>query len=135
MHKDFTDYASLSDILGQTNTVMWGLGTTSIGVDDATYTVINVDFPVAFVTAWLAERAEMLPCHFTMSPAWAQIPMATNNGREKKAEQKTRWPTLAQGTGLRTFSYRSAFVRPTSEQATAAFTIFMEALHCGLARL
>ena len=39
MHKDFTDYASVSDILGQTNTVMWSLGTTSIGVDDATYTL------------------------------------------------------------------------------------------------
>jgi len=42
MHTDFTDYASLSDILGEVNTVMWGLGTTSIGVDDATYTLINV---------------------------------------------------------------------------------------------
>ena len=45
MHKDFTDYASVSDILGQTNTVMWSLGTTSIGVDDATYTLSQCRLP------------------------------------------------------------------------------------------
>ena len=46
LHQDFTDYSSLRDILGQVNTVLWGLGTSSLQVDEATYTWIHVDFPV-----------------------------------------------------------------------------------------
>ena len=52
------------------------------------------------------------------------------NGDQQWAREKGRaeneLATLAQGTGLRTFSYRSAFVRPTSEQASGAH-YFMEA--------
>ena len=126
MHTDFTDYASLSDILGEVNTVMWGLGTTSIGVDDATYTLINVDFPVAFVTAWLGARREApISFHYVAG-------MGTDaNGDQQWAREKGRTENevahLAQGSGLRTFSYRSAFVRPTSEQASSLH-YFLEAL-------
>lgn len=126
MHKDFTDYASVSDILGQTNTVMWSLGTTSIGVDDATYTLVNVDFPVAFVTAWLAARRDApMSFHYVAG-------MGTDaNGDQQWAREKGRTENevayLAQDSGLRTFSYRSAFVRPTSEQA-GTLHYFLEAL-------
>lgn len=56
LHQDFTDYSGFEDILAGVNTVLWGLGTSSLNVDDATYTWIHVDFPVAFATAWLAAR-------------------------------------------------------------------------------
>ena len=125
MHKDFTDYASLSDILGQVNTVMWGLGTTSIGVDDATYTVIHVDFPVAFVKAWLSERQDA-PMSFHYVTGMGTDPNGDQQWAREKGRAENELATLAQGTGLRTFSYRSAFVRPTSEQASGAH-YFMEA--------
>ena len=56
LHKDFTDYSPLAELLGEVNTVLWGLGTSSLQVDDATYTWIHVDFPVAFVREWLSAR-------------------------------------------------------------------------------
>ena len=56
LQPDFTNYGNLAPILGEVNTVLWGLGTSSLQVDDATYTRIHVDFPVAFLTAWLAAR-------------------------------------------------------------------------------
>ena len=57
MHEDFTDYAPLTDVLQEVDTVLWGLGATSIGMDDDTYTLIHVDFPVAFVSEWLSQRS------------------------------------------------------------------------------
>ncbi len=116
LHQDFSDYASLADILPEVNTVLWGLGTSSIGVDDATYTRIHVDFPVAFVNAWLsARRAGPMSFHYVTG-------MGTDaNGERHWAREKGRaeheLALLAADSDLRTFSYRSAFVRPTSEQA------------------
>jgi hypothetical protein len=117
LHQDFTDYSSLADILGEVNTVLWGLGTSSLKVDDATYTKIHVDFPVAFVTAWLsARRTGPMSFHYVVG-------MGTDaNGDQHWAREKGRaeheLAALAAGSDLRTFSYRSAFVRPTSEQAS-----------------
>ncbi|MEM8660015.1 MAG: hypothetical protein AAGF35_03925, partial [Pseudomonadota bacterium] len=58
MHDDFTDYSALAEQLADVNTVLWGLGTSSLNVDDETFTWIHVDFPVAFVNEWLAARTE-----------------------------------------------------------------------------
>ncbi len=116
LHRDFTDYSSLADILGEVNTVLWGLGTSSLNVDDATYTKIHVDFPVAFVTAWLsARKSGPMSFHYVTG-------MGTDaNGSQYWAREKGRaeheLALLATGSDLRTFSYRSAFVRRTSEQA------------------
>ena len=42
------------------STRSWALGTSSLNVDDTTYTLIHVDFPVAFVSAWLDARTAAL---------------------------------------------------------------------------
>jgi len=126
MHQDFTDYSSLADILGTVNTVLWGLGTTSLGAEDATYSRIHVDFPVAFVNAWLsARKAGPMSFHYVTG-------MGTDaNGDQHWAREKGRaeheLAMLAAGSDLRTFSYRSAFVRPTTEQANA-FHYILETL-------
>jgi hypothetical protein len=126
LQEDFTDYSNLSDILGEVNTVMWGLGTTSLGMDEDLYTRIHVDFPVAFVNAWLsARRAGPMSFHYVTG-------MGTDaDGNQKWARDKggaeRTVAALAEGSGLRTFGYRSAFVRPTSEQANALHYI-LEAL-------
>lgn len=128
LHKDFTDYAPLADVLGEVDTVLWGLGTSSMNVDEATYTWIHVDFPVSFMKSWLSAKTPLaktrpMSFHFVTgmgtdgSAHWAQ--------QKRRAEQELA--AMAEGTSLRTFSYRSAFVRPTSEQANAAHYI-LEAL-------
>ena len=116
LHEDFTDYSGLATILGQVNTVLWGLGTTSVGMDDETYTWIHVDFPIAFINAWLAARTEGPMSFHTVTGMGTDLNGEQHWAREKgRAEQEAA--VLAEGTGLRTFGYRSAFVRPTSEQA------------------
>jgi uncharacterized protein YbjT (DUF2867 family) len=118
LHEDFTDYSDLAEILPQVNTVLWGLGTTSLGMDDETYTWIHVDFPIAFINAWLEARTEAPMSFHTVTGMGTDVNGDQHWAREKgRAEQEAA--ELAEGTGLRTFSYRSAFVRPTSEQANA----------------
>jgi hypothetical protein len=129
IHKDFTDYSNLADELTQVNTVLWGLGTSSLQVDEATYTRIHVDFPKAFVQAWLSaknknpiksgnENSEFInlgPMSFHFIAG-----MGTDGSAQwakDKRQTETGLAALANNTSLRTFSYRSAYIRPTSEQA------------------
>ena len=118
IHEDFTDYSGLSDILAEVNTVMWGLGTTSIGMDDATYTWIHVDFPVAFVKQWLADR-DTGPMSFHYDTGMGTDPQGDQHWAREKGRAEHELAMLAENSDLRTFSYRSAFVRPTSERANA----------------
>ena len=126
LQEDFTDYSGIADILPEVNTVLWGLGTTSLGMDEDTYTRIHVDFPVSFVTAWLAaRRAGPMSFHYVTG-------MGTDaDGDQKWARDKggaeRTVAALAEGSGLRTFGYHSAFVRPTSEQANVLIYV-LEAL-------
>lgn len=116
LHRDFTDYAALAPVLGEVSTVLWGLGTSSFNVDDVTYTRIHVDFPVAFVTAWL--RAEPQgPLSFHYVTGMGTDPDGSAHWAREKGRAERELAALAESTALRTFSYRSAFVRPTSEQA------------------
>ncbi len=116
LHQDFTDYAALADVLVQVNTVLWGLGTSSLQVDDATYTRIHVDFPVAFVRQWLAARTRAPMAFHYVTGMGTDVGGSTHWAREKgRAERELA--ALAEGTGLRTFSYRSAFIRPSADNA------------------
>ena len=114
--EDFTDYSSLADILGEVNTVMWGLGTSSLNVDDATFTWIHVDFPVAFVNAWLSARTQG-PMAFHYVTGMGTDPAGDAHWAREKGRAELEVAALAEGTGLRTFGYRSAYIRPTSERA------------------
>lgn len=116
LHQDFTDYSSLEPILGEVNTVLWGLGTSSLQVDDATYTWIHVDFPLAFVAQWLSARTQA-PMSFHYITGMGTDPEGSAHWAREKGRAELELAAMAQGTGLRTFGYRSAYVRPTAERA------------------
>ena len=116
LHKDFTDYSSLAGVLPEVNTVLWGLGTSSLQVDEKTYTWIHVDFPLAFAKAWLAARTEA-PMAFHYVTGMGTDPEGSAKWARDKGYAERELAAMAEGTGLRTFSYRSAYIRPTSERA------------------
>jgi hypothetical protein len=130
LHEDYTDYASLADVLGEVNTVLWGLGTSSLNVDDATYTRIHVDFPMAFLRAWLAARTEG-PMAFHFITGMGTGAEEDAYWAREKARTESEMAALAEGTGLRTFSYRSAWIRPTSENSNAAVYLLEHLLKPG----
>jgi hypothetical protein len=118
LHQDYTDYSTLTNVLADVNTVLWGLGTSSLNVDDATYTLIHVDFPVAFVRAWLAARTKG-PMSFHYVTGMGTDSEGSEHWARQKGWAELELAALAEDTPLRTFSYRSAFVRPSSERANA----------------
>ncbi|MEP4148044.1 MAG: hypothetical protein ABJL54_12535 [Halioglobus sp.] len=119
MHKDFTDYSEMGEILAQVNTVMWGLGTTSIGMDPDLYRKIHVDFPIAFVTAWLSARTEA-PMSFHNVTGMGTGEEEDAQWAKDKGSAERRVAEMANGTGLRAFGHRSAWIRPTEENANFA---------------
>ena len=118
MHEDFTDYAALGDVLQEVDTVLWALGATSIGMEDDTYTLVHVDFPVAFVGEWLSQR-KAGPASFHSVTGMGTDPEGDQHWAREKGRAEIEVAEMAEGTGLRTFGYRSAFVRPTSEKSNA----------------
>jgi hypothetical protein len=118
LHQDFTNYTDLNSELANVNTVLWGLGTSSLNVDDATYTWIHVDFPVAFVTAWLSARTAG-PMTFHYVTGMGTDPAGSAHWAREKGRAEQELAAMAQSSDLRTFSYRSAYIRPSSEQSNA----------------
>jgi len=116
LHEDFTDYSALADILGEVNTVLWGLGTSSLNVDDTTYTKIHVDFPEAFVSTWLSARKRG-PMSFHYVTGMGTDANGSQHWAREKGRAELELANLATGSDLRTYSYRTAYVRRTSEQA------------------
>lgn len=96
--------------------MLWGLGTSSLQVDDATYTRIQVDFPVAFVRQWLAARTRA-PMSFHYVTGMGTDAKGSAHWAREKARAERELAALAEGTGLRTFTYRSAFIRPSADNA------------------
>jgi uncharacterized protein YbjT (DUF2867 family) len=116
LQEDFTDYAAVADILAGVNTVMWGLGTSSVGMDPELYRHIHVDFPTAFVRQWLAARTKgPMAFHYVTGMGTGEDERAQWAQDKGRAERLVA--EMAQGTGLRTFGHRSAWVRPTDENA------------------
>lgn len=114
MQADFTDYSALAAELKDVNTVMWGLGTSSLNVDDATYTWIHVDFPVAFVSAWLEQR-QQAPMSFHYVTGMGTDRDGDDHWAREKGRAERELAEMAEGTGLRTFSYHSGYIRPADD--------------------
>ncbi len=116
LHQDFTDYSSLNAELAEVNTVLWGLGTSSLKVDDDTYTLIHVDFTIAFIEEWLSVRKEG-PMALHYITGMGTDPDGDSHWEREKGRLEREMAALAEPMPLRTFSYRSAYIRPTSENA------------------
>ena len=85
-------------------------------MDPELYRRIHVDFILAFIEAWLSARTDPPMAFHNVTG------MGTGEGEsaqwaKDKGYAERRAAELAEGTGLRTFAHRSAWVRPTSENA------------------
>ena len=115
-HLDYLDYSALQDQFRDVQAVYWALGTSSRNVDDETYSVIHVDFPVQFVKEWLqASKRPTISFHFISSSDISED-SSMHWAREKiRAENKLF--VLAEGTNLRVIAYRPDYIGPTEEEA------------------
>ena len=117
MQEDFTDYSMLTEQLAEVNTVLWGLGTTSIGMDPELYRKIHEDFPVAFVTAWLAARKGQGPMAFHYVTGMGTGEDEDAQWAKDKGRAERRIAEMGEGQNMKGYGHRSAWIRPTDENA------------------
>jgi hypothetical protein len=103
LHMDYLDYSAVQEQIAHADAVYWAIGISSVGVDEKTYGMIHVDFPVQFVNEWtsVSEISE------DSSAMWA---------REKVRAERTLFE-FAEGTNLRVIAYRPDYIGPTDEEA------------------
>jgi hypothetical protein len=116
LHTDYLDYATIREQIAAADAVFWAIGTSSFGVDEATYGKIHVDFPVHFVREWIrVSENEDISFHYISSSdisedsrmMWA---------REKVRAENTLFQVAA-GSDLRVIAYRPDYIGPTREEA------------------
>ena len=116
LHQDYLDYSAIYDQVATATAVYWAIGTSSVGVDEETYGLIHVDFPVQFVREWLSvSEAPAISFHY-ISSSDISADSRMMWAREKvRAEQELF--AAAGGTKLRVIAYRPDYIGPTEEEA------------------
>ena len=115
-HMDYLDYSSLGDSLQDVQSVYWALGTSSRNVDDKTYSVIHVDFPVQFVKTWLRFGSKPGSSFHYISSSDISEDSSFHWAREKVRAEKELF-ALAEGTELSVIAYRPDYIGPTEEES------------------
>ncbi len=116
IHMDYLDYTAVHEQIAEADAIYWAIGTSTFNVDDETYGVIHVDFPVQFVREWLSvSEKDDISFHYISSSDISEDASA-HWAREKwRAEQALFG--LAEGTRLRVIAYRPDYIGPTVEEA------------------
>ncbi len=116
LHLDYLDYSAIHDQIATVDAVYWAIGTSTVGVDEETYGLIHVDFPVQFVKEWLSVSAkEDISFHYiSSSDISADSKMMW--AREKVRAENTLFE-VAEESNLRVIAYRPDYIGPTKEEA------------------
>ncbi len=116
IHMDYLDYTAIHEQIAEADAVYWAIGTSTFNVDDETYGIIHVDFPVQFVREWTSVSGkDDISFHYISSSDISEDAGA-HWAREKwRAEQELF--RFAEGTSLRVIAYRPDYIGPTEEEA------------------
>ena len=116
LHMDYLDYSASREQMADVDSVYWAIGVSSVGIDEKTYGIIHVDFPMQFVAEWM--RVSELPdvsFHYISSSDISDESSAMW-AREKVRAEKSLF-ALAEGSNLRVIAYRPDYIGPTEEEA------------------
>ncbi len=116
MHMDYLDYSAVREQIAEADAVYWAIGTSSVGVDEKTYGMIHVDFPLRFVEEWTSVSGRPgITFHYISSSD------ISADSRMMWAREKVRAETslfeFADGSDLRVIAYRPDYIGPTAEEA------------------
>ena len=116
LHMDYLDYTAVREQIAEADAVYWALGTSSVGVDEKTYGMIHVDFPVQFVAEWtsVSEKSDISFHYISSSDISADSSMMW--AREKVRAENLLFE-FAEGSDLRVILYRPDYIGPTKEEA------------------
>ena len=116
IHMDYLDYSAIQEQIADVDAVFWAIGLSSIGVDEETYRMIHVDFPLQFVKEWASVSTRPgISFHYISSSdisddstaMWARV----------KVEAEKALISFAENTNMRVIAYRPDYIGPTEEEA------------------
>jgi nucleoside-diphosphate-sugar epimerase len=115
-HMDYLDYSAIREQISEADAVYWAIGTSSVGLDEETYAMIHVDFPLRFVEEWVAvsEKTDISFHYISSSDISEDSRMMW--AREKVRAEKSLF-AFAAGTKLRVVAYRPDYIGPTEQEA------------------
>ncbi len=116
MHQDYMDYLELILELSGIDAVFWAIGTSATNVDDEQYTVIHVDFPVAFMKTWLKVKPEQTQRIFHLVSGAGTSGDSWFHWAREKAKAESAVKELSTGSDILALAYRPSFVFPTTER-------------------
>ena len=116
LHTDYLDYTAINEQIAEVDAVYWAIGISSLGVDEKTYGMIHVDFPMQFVAAWksVSEKPDITFHYISSSDISADS--SAMWAREKVRAEESLFK-FAEGTNLRVVAYRPDYIGPTKEEA------------------
>ena len=116
LHMDYLNYATIREQIADVDTVYWAIGTSAVGVDEETYGMIHVDFPLRFVEEWtsVSDKPDISFHYLSSSDISEDSGMMW--AREKVRAENTLFK-FAEGSNLRVIAYRPDYIGPTKEEA------------------
>ncbi len=116
LHLDYTDYTAVRDQIEDSDAVFWAIGTSSVGVDEALYARIHVDFPMRFVEQWVeASNKSDVSFHYISSSDISED-SSMMWARQKVRAEKALF-AFASNRPLKVIAYRPDYIGPTEEEA------------------
>ena len=116
LHMDYLDYSALAEKMAEVDAVYWAIGTSAVGVDEETYGMIHVDFPLRLVEEWTSVSDKPgISFHYISSSDISEDSRAMW-AREKVRAENTLFE-FAEGSNLRVIAYRPDYIGPTKEEA------------------
>ena len=116
LHVDYLDYSAIREQIAEADAVYWAIGTSTVGVDEKTYGIIHVDFPLRFVAEWtsVSDKPGVTFHYISSSDISADSRMMW---AREKVRAETSLFDFADGSDLRVIAYRPDYIGPTAEEA------------------
>lgn len=115
-HMDYLDYTAVLEQVADVDAVFWAIGTSSVGVDEETYAMIHVDFPMRFVEQWVGVSSNPdKSFHYISSSDISED--SSMMWAQQKVRAETSLFTFANGHPLKVVAYRPDYIAPTAEEA------------------
>lgn len=122
LHLDYLDYSAIHEQLAPIDSAYWAIGTSTFGVDEETYGLIHVDFPVRFLTEWINVSNKPDSSFHYISSSDISEDSSMMWAREKVRAEKSLFK-LAEGKPVRVIAYRPDYIGPTKEEAKLGQTL------------
>ena len=116
LHTNYLNYTAINEQIAAVDAVYWAIGISSFGMDEKTYGMIHVDFPMRLVEAWRSVSTKPDISFHYISSSDISADSSAMWAREKVRAEESLFE-FAEGSNLRVIAYRPDYIGPTKEEA------------------